>query len=181
MKKNIAAVLLCAAGIQCASIALAEEPKKVAFVDTGNTGRSLMSEVIAEQLITQRHAHIAVISRGVDEDPYDEKPEENGVILMKRRGIDTSAHRAKQLTVNDVEHSDVILTMTEKHKDKVLKLYPSAAAKVHTLSEYATGKSEEIPDAWGKPMPFYENVVAQLDKLIPTALDKVAATPTAKQ
>lgn len=82
---------------------------------------------------------------------------------------------------NDVRHSDVILTMTEKHKVKVLNLYPSAAGKVYTLAEYATGKTEDVPDAWGKPIEFYESVTAQLDKFIPPALDKVVATVPAKQ
>lgn len=180
MKKIKVATALCFLGMQCASMAFAEEPKKVAFVDTGNTGRSVMAEAIATQLIEQRHSHIAVISRAVDEDPYDVKPEENGVTLMKRRGIDTSAHRSVQLNANDVKHSDVILTMTETHKTKVLALYPLAAGKVHTLAEYATGKSEDVPDAWGKPIAFYENVVVQLDKFIAPALDKLAASAPTK-
>ncbi len=173
--------MLCILGVKFASAAFADEPKKVAFVDTGNTGRSVMAEALADQYIAQHHLHVAVISRAVNEDPYDVKPEENGVILMKRRGIDTSAHRSAQLDANDVEHSDVILTMTEKHKEKVLAKYPQEAGKVFTLSEYATGQPAEIPDAWGKPMDFYENVVATLDKLVPPAIDKLAATPAAKQ
>ncbi|WP_028223278.1 arsenate reductase/protein-tyrosine-phosphatase family protein [Paraburkholderia oxyphila] len=181
MKKIKLAALLCFLGVNCTSIAFAGEPAKVAFVDTGNTGRSVMAEAIANQYIVQHHKHIAVISRAVDEDPYDVRPEKNGVILMKRRGIDTSSHRSVQLSPNDVEHSDVILVMTDKHKAKVIAMYPQASGKVFTLTEYVTGQSTEIPDAWGKPIEFYEGVVATLDKLVPSALDKVATAEPAKQ
>jgi protein-tyrosine phosphatase len=140
-----------------------------------------MAEAIADQYIERHHKYVAVISRAVDKDPYDVKPEENGVILMRRRGIDMSAHRSARIDENDVRHSDVILTMTGKHKERVLAMYPQAAGKVFTLSEYATGQSTEIPDAWGKPIEFYEGVVATLDNLVPTALDKAVATVPAKQ
>ncbi|MCX4151955.1 MULTISPECIES: hypothetical protein [Paraburkholderia] len=57
----------------------------------------------------------------------------------------------------------------------------SPDGKVFTLSEYATGQSTEIPDAWGKPIEFYEGVVGTLDKLILVALDKVTAAASAQQ
>ncbi|MFM0557872.1 protein tyrosine phosphatase [Paraburkholderia sediminicola] len=155
MNKKAAAVVLFCAGLASSLLAHAEEPKKLAFVDTGNTGRSVMAEAIADQLIAKNHAHVAIISRAVDLDPYDVKPEANGVILMRRRGVDTSAHRSVQLSSNDVRHSDVILTMTAKHKAKVIELFPEAADKTFTLTEYTSGTSEDIPDAWGKPLPFY--------------------------
>jgi len=38
------------------------------------------------------------------------------------------------------------------------------------LALYATGVSEPIPDAWGKPMEAYRAVLVQLDRFMPLAI-----------
>jgi hypothetical protein len=83
----------------------AAEPAKIAFVDTGNTGRSVTAEAMANALITERKLPILVISRAVDLNPYHVVPEANAAALLQGKGIDVSAHRAAQLTANDVRHS----------------------------------------------------------------------------
>nr|QQZ49200.1 MFS transporter [Phenylobacterium glaciei] len=90
----------------------AAEPVKIAFVDTGNTGRSLMAQTLARALAARRVLPIAVISRGLDVDPFDETPEPNAQALMAARGFDVSAHRARALQPADIAHADLILTMT---------------------------------------------------------------------
>jgi len=152
--------------------AQAAEPRKIAFVDTGNTGRSLMAETLARDLAQRGKLFAAFISRGLDVDPFDDAPEANGRTLMAERGFDTSAHRARRLDGFDVTHADVILTMTAAHADKLVAAYPEAKAKTFTLAAYATGVDEPIPDAWGKPMADYRAVLAQLDRYLPLALAK---------
>ncbi len=152
----------------------AEEPKKIAFVDTGNTGRSVSAEAISNVLIKQRGLKVAVISRAVDVDPFDVQPEANAVKILRDRGIDVSAHLSAQITANDVRHADVLLTMTAKHKAKLLDLFPEAKDKTFTLSEYATGSYAEVADAWGKPMEVYVAMIRQLDGYLPLVLDKIA-------
>jgi protein-tyrosine phosphatase len=153
----------------------AEEPRKIAFVDTGNTGRSVSAEALANALIKQRGLKIAVISRAVDLDPFDVHPEANAEKLLHERGLEVGNHVAASLSPNDIQHADVILTMSAKHRDKVLVLYPYAKDKVFTLSEYATGSYTEVADAWGKPMEVYVAMIKQLDGLVPGALDKSIA------
>jgi protein-tyrosine phosphatase len=156
------------------SATFASEPVKVAFVDTGNTGRSLTAEALAEGVIAQKHLPVAVISRAVDMDPYDVKPEANVVTLLSGRGVDVSAHRAEQLNANDVRHSDVILTLTAKHKSKVIDMFPDAKDKTFTLAEYATGKAKDVDDAWGKSIDVYRIMFKQVEGYLEPALVKAS-------
>ena len=160
--------------------ARAADPVKLAFVDTGNTGRSVTAEALAKVEIARGHLPIAVISRAVDRDPYETEPEANVVALLSARGIDVSAHRAAQLTATDVRHSDVILTMTAAHKEKVIALFPDAAAKTFTLAEYAGGGGSDVADAFGKPMAAYQAMLKQVESYLAPTLaraSRAANTP----
>jgi len=152
----------------------ADDPKKIVFVDTGNTGRSITAETMARIYAASHGLNEVFISRGVDADPFDTQVEMNAQILWQKRGIDLSAHRAAQLTAADVKHATYVLTLTAKHKQRVLDAYPEAKDKVFTIAEYATGANADIEDAWGKPIDAYERMFDALDKLVPAAADKAA-------
>lgn len=158
--------------------ARAAAPVKILFVDTGNTGRSLMAEVLARDLAARRGLAAAVISRGLDVDPFDAAPEANAAALLARRGFRVAGHEARPLEARDVAHADLVLTMTAAHRARVLAAWPQAGGKVFTLAAYATGAEADVPDAWGKPMAAYLGVLEQLDRYLPAALAK-AAGPSA--
>lgn len=165
-------ILIAASLLLALSAATAAEPVKLAFVDTGNTGRSLTAEALADARIARDHLPIVVISRALDQDPYDAKPEANAAALLSERGIDVSTHRAMQLTANDVRHSDVILTMTAAHREKLIALFSDAKDKTFTLADYAAGKPDDVADAYGKPMDFYRAMAAQVEAYLGPALAK---------
>jgi protein-tyrosine phosphatase len=171
VKTFLTAILL--AGLSLTT-ARAAEPVKLAFVDTGNTGRSVTAEALANEQIARDHLPILVISRALDQDPYETKPEPNAAALLSERGIDISAHRATQLTENDVRHSDVILTMTAAHKAKLLAQFPDAQGKTFTLADYAQGGSEDVEDAFGKPMEVYRAMLKQVETYLAPALTRAA-------
>lgn len=152
----------------------AAEPLKIAFVDTGNTGRSLMAETLAPALSKGLPRPVVFISRGLDVDPFDADPEVNAGQLMAERGFDVAQHRAQQLSARDLAHADLVLTMTEGHAEKIRTQFPDSKAKIVPLALYATGVSEPIPDAWGKPMEVYRSVLAQLDRYLPLAIARAA-------
>lgn len=177
MKKILLLATLCFALLTGTAMdAAAERPFRIAFVDTGNTGRSITSEALAIALITRGRANIQVISRAVDLNPYNIHPEANFVTLLKPRGIDISGHVAAPFAAPDAKYSDLILTMTLAHKKAVLVQFPTTKGKVFTLSEYVTGTHSDIADAFGKPIEFYTSTLGQLDSLVGAALTK-AATP----
>ncbi len=169
----IAAPILAAlTGIRTAMAAT--HPVRIAFVDTGNTGRSVVAEALAATIIAKNHLNAQVISRAVNWNPYNTRPEDNFVTLFRPRGIDLTHHVAAQFGAQEAKFSDVILTMTEAHKAWVIAQFPDTKDKVFTLAEYATGTPGEVLDAFGQPMDFYKKVLAQLDTLVGAAVLKAA-------
>jgi len=156
--------------------AFAAETFKIAFVCTGNTGRSVTMEALAKEQITAQKLPISVISRGVDVDPFETSAEAHVQTLLGERGLDVSKHRSAQLSDNDMRHADVILTATENHKQRIIGAFPYAKNKTFSLAEYATGTQQDVIDAWGKPMADYQAMVKQVDSYIKPALQKALAS-----
>jgi protein-tyrosine phosphatase len=155
----------------------APHPTRIAFVDTGNTGRSVAAEALADDIIDKSHLNAQVISRAVNLNPFNTHPEANFVDLLHGRGMNITSHTAAQFGAQEAAFSDVILTMTEAHKAWILTHFPEDRGKVFTLGEYATGTRQEVLDPFGKSMDFYKVVLGQLDQMVGAAVTKAAARP----
>lgn len=172
MKNTILGAMALVTLFSFTSAASAEDATKILFIDTGNTGRSVTAEALAKKYIKEHNLYIVTLSRAVDLDPFYPMPEANVQTLLGAKGIDVSTHMGTQVSENDVRHAEVILTLTAKHKAKLLDLYPAIKDKVFTLAEYATGETKDVDDAYGKPMSVYEAMVAQVDGYVGKALNK---------
>ena len=148
-------------------------PFRVAFVDTGNTGRSMTAAALAQWWATQHQADVQVISRALDFNPYNVTPEQDFVKLLAPLGIAVSAHRATAFDASVVKFSDLILVMTPAHRDRILADFPEAKPKVFLLCEYATGEADEVLDALGQSPAFYAEVFHQISALIPKVMGKL--------
>lgn len=95
------------------------------------------------------------------------------VRVMKRRGIDTSAHRSTRLSREAAEWADVILTMTKTHKQTVVQNAPMVGARTFTIAEYA-GADGEIEDPLIEGTEeAYERCSDHLSSLMPRVLMRV--------
>lgn len=95
---------------------------------------------------------------------------DHAITAMQERGLDLAAHRSQPLP--DMSQYDLVLTMTQSHRDAVLARQPAMAGRVFTLGEYArTG--QEVPDPFGGPLPAYQQTAAALESMLRAIVDRI--------
>jgi len=80
--------------------------------------------------------------------------------LMDERGIDISAHRARQIDADMISAADLILVMESGHKKVIDELDSTARGKVHRLGEW---QDREIADPFRQPKTAYEEALKDID------------------
>ena len=96
----------------------------------------------------------------------------HAVELMAERGLDISGHRARQLTPDLVQDSDLILVMERRHKKALDALEPAARGKVHRLCEWS---GEDIPDPYQQPRDAFEAALSLIDKGVSAWVARIEA------
>lgn len=147
--------------------------KTVLLVCTGNICRSPLAAALLQRAITERGAEgIDVSSAGTG--AWDGAPVSEGAYLVGlEQGLDLSAHRARLLTRDLVEHSDIILTMARHHRARVDEL--GGEGHVFVFGEYAgrAGESAEVSDPFGGDLNVYRETCVELAALVATSLDRI--------
>ena len=128
-----------------------------------------MPKLIAESILRQYlldadQKNVEVISRGLVvlfPEPVHVKAAD---MVIKTCGIESLDFRSAQLTQEEVEESDLILTMTEEQKDKILEEY-HGYKEIATLNEYARVEGAII-DPYGMEDDDYERCFEQIARLV---------------
>lgn len=82
---------------------------------------------------------------------------------MARRGIDISAHRAREVTRDLARGASLILVMEAAHANIVKRLLPWGADKPRLISEFGPEEpAGDIQDPFGDPVESYEACIRTL-------------------
>lgn len=145
----------------------------ILLVCTGNTCRSSMAEGIFKQILKDNDDDdIHVTSAGISVYVSSEASEE-AINVMEEMGIDISDHMSSQISDDDVDKADIILVMTNGHKNILIDLYPMYMDKIFTLKEYAYGNDEDIVDPFGMGMEDYRECAIEIKDAISKVYDKI--------
>jgi protein-tyrosine phosphatase len=110
-------------------------PFTVLVVCTGNISRSPMTQLIMQAYADPR-TDLVVSSAGTRAAvgaPIDR----GAATALHQLGIDSSAHRARQFEPEMAVAADLILTAERAHRNRVLRLVPTALHRAFTIKEFA--------------------------------------------
>jgi protein-tyrosine phosphatase len=123
---------------------------------------------MAEALFRRSYAHlfgtagsgIEVRSCGLTA-MVDQPADPAAIVLMRERGMDISAHRARQIDTELIAWADLVLVMERLHKDLIQAQMPSSKGKVFRLGHFS---DIDIPDPYRQSIDRFAEVLQLIDE-----------------
>ena len=140
---------------------------RIMFVGGGDASREVIAKAILDDRIRKSNTEgIEVKARGIVvlfQEPVNTKV----VTILKNNEVSLEYDCVFQLEQADVSESDMIITMDEAQKQKVVSSFQDVK-NVFTLKEWA-GEEGTLLDPYGKELMDYEYCFREIERLIDRA------------
>lgn len=136
-------------------------------VCTGNTCRSPMGEGLLEKRIAEKlgcaiesldEKGVSVISAGIAAMPGAPAAMQ-AVEVMNRLGVDIADHSSQPITGRLAQFADIILTMTNGHRQALISHWPTLETRTRTVRR----DGADVSDPIGCPVETYQATAQQID------------------
>ena len=147
--------------------------KKILVVCTGNACRSPMAEGFLKKSLKSEDG-FEIVSVGITA-VSGFQPTKEAIEAMKEEGIDISSYASKPFTNNVAQSADIILVMSEVHKNFILHNIPDLRNKVFLYKEFADipDQDKSIMDPIGQPLSTYRVVRDQIKQATETIISRI--------
>jgi protein-tyrosine phosphatase len=90
-------------------------------------------------------------------------------------GASLESHRSRRLTSDRIDEVDLVVAMTERHADEVLRLDPRAAVVLATsvLPDSHPARGCDLPDPFGAGPAEYEATWVAISECVEALLDRL--------
>jgi protein-tyrosine-phosphatase len=140
--------------------------KKLIFVCTGNTCRSPMAEGLLRDLLPAA-SDWEISSAGVCA-ANGWPPSDYAIEALSEKGINIAKITSRTLTPELIEEADLLVTMTEGHRQAVLTAVPESDGKVFLLKSFGVAQcAADIDDPVGGPLHLYCRVRDEIEAALP--------------
>jgi len=147
--------------------------KKILIVDTGNTCRSPLAEMVLKKRLEENGLtdRLLVVSAGlaIESSRAASRGARHAATSV---GMSLENHQARQVLPEQLQEADLVLCMTESHRQLLKNMAHLSADKVFTLKEYA-GESGDVLDPYDKPVEEYVDCLGEIAALIDRSYAKI--------
>jgi len=120
-----------------------------------------MAEALLREMLREKNCHVssAGLFALVNYPPAVYAAE----VMLEKKGIDISAHRARQATREMFLASDLILVMENRQKNQIEFDLPVVCGRVLRVGQW---RGTDIPDPYRRPKIIFEQTLLLLDECL---------------